>query len=123
MGPVTRPGPRRHDPHQCAGRTEPCRPAGAAARHVHRQRTTQPDPTTAAATTAARDGRAAATPEPVTRSPVPARPRSSTGSPPLPQSPLHTSSTTTHVTGRMFSLSMFTIASVRPLIDLSVFWS
>ena len=44
------------------------------------KRTTQPDPTTAAATTAARDGRAAATPEPVTRSPVPARPRSSTGS-------------------------------------------
>lgn len=44
MGPVTRPGPRRHDPHQCAGRTEPCRPAGAAARHVHRQRTTNPIP-------------------------------------------------------------------------------
>jgi hypothetical protein len=44
------------------------------------------------------------------------------GFPPMPQSPLATSSTTTHVTARMFSPSIDTIASVRRS-TISLFWS
>src|ERR1700733_11074394 len=46
--------------HNCAGRTPPRRPAGAAPHHLYRQRTNHPIPTTtAAATTAAARGRVA----------------------------------------------------------------
>ena len=55
MGSVPRPRPWRPDPQYAPVERNPPRPAGAAPLHVHRQRTTRPDLTTAAATAAARE--------------------------------------------------------------------